>query len=387
MLSYKFRIYPNKKQTEKLEFALEMCRQTYNSLLAELQEQAKINRNEIQHRIVELKEAKPELKEVYSKTLQYECYRLFSNLSALRELKKKGRKVGRMRFKGRGWFKTINYNQSGFDLLEREARYDILELSKIGKIRIRKHREVEGNIKQVCIKKSCNRWYAILITDAERKFQNGDKILGIDLGINHFIADSEGNFVEHPHNIERFSSKLKKAQQDMFRKKKGSNSRMKARIKVAKIHQKIENCRNDFLHKITTELVKKCKIIVIEDLHIKEMMQFSWNARNMVDASWGKFLLMLEQKVESTTVQLIRINPKDTTKTCSNCGKIQDMPLWKRIYKCECGLEIDRDTNSAINIKNKLGQGLSFVENKSSVDCRNNQQDLSMKQEAPLRAV
>ena len=376
-------MYPNKEQRERLEFALEMCRQTYNSLLFDLQEQAKINRKEIQHRIVELKEAKPELKEIYSKTLQYECYRLFSNLSALSHLKKNGKRVGRMRFKGRGWFKTFQYNQSGFDLKRINKRNGILELSKIGNIKIRLHREVEGKIKQIVIKKAVDKWFACIVTDAVIQREIGDKVLGIDLGINHFIADSEGNFVENPYNIKRFSKKLKQAQRELSKKKKGSNNRYKARIKIAKIHEKIENCRNDFLHKTSTELIKKCRIIIVEDLKIKEMMSSCYNAKNMADASWSKFLQMLEQKVESTTAKVVRVNPKNTTKTCSKCGNIQDMPIWKRTYKCKCGLEIDRDYNSAINIKNKfISQELAIVENKSSTDCRNNQQDLSMKQEA-----
>jgi len=389
MISYKCRIYPNKEQRERLEFALEMCRQTYNNLLSDLQEQTKINRGEIQHRVVELKEANPELKDVYSKTLQYECYRLFSNLSALAHLKRNGKRVGRMRFKGRGWFKTFQYNQSGFSLKRINKRNGILELSKIGNIKIRLHREVEGRIKQIVIKKAVDKWFACIVTDAIIQREIGDKILGIDLGINHFIVDSEGNFVENPYNIKRFSERLKQAQQDLSRKKKGSHNRWKAKLKVAKIHEKIENCRNDFLHKTSTELIKKCKIIVVEDLKIKEMMMNFYNAKNMADASWGKFLQMLEQKVESTNAQVVRVNPKNTSKTCSECGNIQDMPVWKRVYNCKCGLELDRDTNSAINIRNKYNsQELAFVENKSYTDCRNNQQDLSMKQEAlPFRVV
>ncbi|MEM4270658.1 MAG: RNA-guided endonuclease TnpB family protein [Candidatus Pacearchaeota archaeon] len=382
MIAYKFRIYPNAEQEDKLNFALDICRYVYNSLLGELQSQAKIDRAKIQHKIVELKKIHPVMRDVYSKTLQYECYRLFSNLSALRVLKRNGKKVGRLRFKSRGWFKTINYNQSGFSLKETGKRFDILSLSKIGDIKILKHREIEGKLKQICIKKSVDKWYAILITDAERKLQNGDKILGLDLGINHFIADSEGNFVEHPRNIARFEKKLKQAQRELSRKKRGSHNRYKAKQKLAKIHEKIENCRNDFLHKLTTELVRKCKIIVVEDLHIKEMMQTSYNAKNMADASWGKFLLMLEQKVESTTAQLIKINPKNTTKTCSSCGKLHNMPLYKRQMKCDCGLDINRDTNSAINILKEgyiIGQDLSFVEKKPLLS---SEQVFSVKQEA-----
>lgn len=146
MITYKFRLYPNNQQRERLDLSLDICRQTYNNLLEELQNQTKINRAEIQHKIVELKESRPELKEVYSKTLQYECYRLFSNLSALKVLKKNGRKVGRLRFKGRGWFKTMQFNQSGFSLEIVKKQKGILHLSKIGDIQIKVHREVVGKI-------------------------------------------------------------------------------------------------------------------------------------------------------------------------------------------------------------------------------------------------
>jgi putative transposase len=384
MIAYKFRMYPNAKQEDKLHFTFDVCRNTYNSLLGEMQSQEKINRGKIQHKIVELKEENPSMKEVYSKTLQYECYRLFSNLSALRMLKKNGKKVGRLRFKGRNWFKTINYNQSGFSLKETGKRFDILSLSKIGDIKILKHREIEGKLKQICIKKSVDKWYAILITDANKKLKNGNKILGLDLGINNFIADNEGNFVEHPKTIARFEKKLKSAQRELSKKKRGSHNRYKAKQKLAKIHERIENCRNDFLHKLTTELVRKCKVIVVEDLHIKEMMQTFYNSKNMADASWGKFLLMLEHKVESTNAQLIKINPKNTTKTCSSCGKLHNMPLYKRQMKCDCGLDINRDTNSAINILLKggypTGQELSFAEKKPLLV---SEQVFSLKQEAP----
>ena len=114
MKAYKFRIYPNKEQEEKLDFTLDICRQTYNMMLGELNEQVVIDKAQIQAMLPDMKICEPKFREIYSKTLQYECYKLFSNLSALRVLKNNKKKVGRLRFKGKGWFKTINYNQSGF---------------------------------------------------------------------------------------------------------------------------------------------------------------------------------------------------------------------------------------------------------------------------------
>ena len=378
-------MYPNKTTREKLDFALDICRQTYNNLLGEMNNQAKIDRKAVQHKIVELKNVRPELKEVYSKTLQYECYRLFSNLSALRELKKHGKKVGRLRFKGRDWFKTIFYNQSGF-WFEQKGKKGILELSKIGIIQVKSHRQVEGKIKQITIKKSLGKWYCMIVTDFIQKRVCGEKEIGIDLGINNYIMDSEGNFIEHPKTLDKHSAVLKLAQQDLSRKKKGSNNRRKAKFRVAKVHEKIERVRNDFLHKLSNQYVKDCKLIVVEDLAIKDMMGSCYNAKNIADASWGRFIQFLCYKAESAGCKVEKVNPKNTTKQCSNCGNIQKMPLWIRTYKCSgCGCEIDRDLNSAINIKNKsMSQELAHVENNSSVQT---EQELSMKQETITSTV
>lgn len=378
MITYKFRMYPNKEQREKLELSFDICRQTYNNLLEEMNNQIKIDRNKIQHRIVEIKRENPEINQVYSKTLQYECYRLFSNLSALRELKKRGHKVGRLRFKGKGWFKTINYNQSGFSF-EQENKKGILHLSKIGNIKVKSHRQAEGKIKQVTIKKSLGKWYCMLVSEAKLQRKCGKGIIGIDLGINNYIYDSNGNSVEHPKTIQKYSDELKEAQQNLSRKKKGSHNRNKARFVVAKLHEKIERTRNDFLHKLSDLYVKKYKIIVVEDLSIKNMMENFYNSKNMADASWGKFIQLLCYKAENAGGKVEKINPKNTTKQCSNCGNIQKMPLWIRTYNCEvCGISINRDYNSAKNILNKFsGKELTCVGD----DVRLSKQ-LSMKREA-----
>ena len=376
MKAYKFRIYPNKEQTEKLEFALDTCRQAYNMMLGELNEQVIIDRNMIQAILPDLKICEPRFKEVYSKTLQYECYRLFSNLSALRVLKKNKKKVGRLRFKGKGWFKTINYNQSGFSLDEENKK---LNLSKIGNIKIKIHREVEGKIKQITIKKSIDKWYVTLITDAVIKTECGTKEIGIDLGINNYLVDSDNNVVENPKILNYYKKELRTKQKNLSRKKKGSNNRKKAKKSVAKLYEKITNVRRDFLHKLTTKLVKENKFIVMEKLDIKQMSQQKFfNARNMLDCSWGKFGGLLNYKAENAGCLVVKVNPKNTSKMCSSCGNLQDMPLWKRIYECDCGLILDRDYNSAKNIL-KLGQELSYVENNPSVPLV---QGLSVKQEA-----
>ena len=147
--TYKFRLYPKKEQQDKLDLSLEVCRQTYNQLLSGLDE--RFTKNELQNYLLDLKVVFPEMKNIHSKVLQMENQRLFGNLSSLSQLKKKGKKVGRLRFKGKNWFKTFTYNQSGFKLTPIKNKKGLLFLSKIGDIPIKLHRQVDGKIKSITI--------------------------------------------------------------------------------------------------------------------------------------------------------------------------------------------------------------------------------------------
>jgi putative transposase len=172
-ITYKIRLYPNAEQEQKLLWTLDKCRLVYNWVLEGLNNQAQPNKLELQSMLLKLKEKYPELKDLYSKVLQMIVHQLFSNLGALAKLKKKGKKVGRLRFKGKGWFKTFIYNQSGFKIIKTYKRIDKLHLSKIGDISIRIYRGIEGNIKQILIKKyNSGKWYAhISVKESNRMEQ------------------------------------------------------------------------------------------------------------------------------------------------------------------------------------------------------------------------
>jgi len=362
MITYKFRLYPTKAQEQQLFKTFNSCRFTYNQLLEKLNKSKKINKSGIQHHIIKLKKDNPELDTVYSKTLQYECYRLFSNLKSLSQLKKKGHKVGKLRFKGRDWFKTINYNQSGFKLNQLGTRYGKLHLSKIGDIDIRCHRITSGKIKQITIKKANNKWFAHIVTDGQYTKQKGTGQVGIDLGIINFLSDDKGNHIKSPLFLNKGLAKIKKAHVRLSRKKLGSQNRLRAKQDLSKLYERINNQRTDFLHKLSTKLVLENQLICMEKLAINKMASKKrkfGNRRNLYDCSWGKFISMVKLKAESAGAQFIEVNPMNTSKTCSNCGTIQSIPLSQRTYSCDCGLELDRDTNAARNI---LAQGLSFVE-------------------------
>ena len=362
LLTYKFRIYPSKQQEQKLLFTLDKCRFTYNKLLEILNKQEKINQSEIQANIPKLKEQYSELNEVYSKTLQYECYRLFSNLRALSRLKKNGKNIGCLRFKGKDWFKTFTYNQSGFVLEIKNKRYNKLHLSKIGALQIKTHRVINGSIKQVQIKKECSgKWFALLcvyMNQQEKQRIRTNKSIGIDLGTINFIYDSDGNHIDAPRFLNKSLKKLAGEQRKLSRKKKGSKNRIKQKINVATIHERIFNQRNDFLHKTSRYYVNNYDFIAAEDLDIRNIIKESYLARNIMDASWNHFLQMLKYKAESAGISFVKVNPRNTTSKCYKCGTIVKKPLYERIHKCTCGLEIDRDHNAALNIL-KSGQELA----------------------------
>ena len=213
ILTYRFRTYPKKEEEQKLIWTLNKCRFVYNKLLEELNRQKKISKNDLQPSIVELKKDFPELKDVYSKVLQYENHKLFSNLRALAKTKKNGRKVGKLRFKSKNSFKTFTYNQSGFKIIEKQNRYVELHLSKIGRILVIKHRMIKGKIKQITIKRyPSQKWYALVVVENKKEIprKQNTRRVGIELGIMNYVYDSDGNHFDNPKSLDNSLKKLKK---------------------------------------------------------------------------------------------------------------------------------------------------------------------------------
>lgn len=201
-------------------------------------------------------------------------YQLYSNLKALSKLKKNGKKVGKLRYKGK-WFKTFVYNQSGFKIIKTGKRLDKLHLSKIGDIPIRIHREIEGKIKQIIIKRyNSGKWFALVCVEKEiRTRAKTNKVVGIDVGVKYFLTDSEGRQIENPKFYEKTLERIKIEQKRLSKKKKGSKNYEKQRKKLAKYYEKLTNQRNDFLHKLSKFYVDNYDAIYVEDLNIRNMVR------------------------------------------------------------------------------------------------------------------
>jgi len=315
VLSYRFRLYPSKMMESTLNRQMALCRWLYNRLLSELNlardKGIMLKQLDTQALIVDLKHhERPELEGVYSKVLQMVNHQLWSNIKALAELKKKGRRIGKLRFKGKGWFKTLNFNQSGFRLEGKK-----LVLSKVGKIPIKLHREPKGKIKGVIVKRErSGRWYAIFqVEDEPEPLPRTGRVIGIDVGIRHFLTDTEGRRVENPRFYERSLGRIRVRHKQLSRKLKGSRNREKAEIRLAKTYEKLVDQRNDFLHKLSRSYISHYDLIAVENLNISNMARNHSLAQKILDASWGKFFSMLAYKAERAGRRLVRVNPRGTS--------------------------------------------------------------------------
>jgi putative transposase len=344
--AYKYRVYPTKAQERELNKHLWIAKNLWNELL----EHSKQNyedfglfptKNTLQ--------AMSKNHGLFSQTQQEVSHRVFESVMRTFKLRKKGIQCGFPRFKSIDRMRSLYYPQAGFKLLSDKE----LKVSPFGELKIRQHREIGGKIKTLTLKKSpSGKWFATFVVEQEpvSPKENSGQQVGIDLGLKEFGVISNGMVIHNPRHLKAYESDLASAQRHLSRKVKGSQNRKKAKLKVAKLHERVSNIRADFLHKTTTDLVSNYSLIALEELAPKQMVQENYG-KQINDAGWGTFTSMLSYKAESAGCEVVFVNPKGTTKTCSCCGYQQDMPLSERIYYCpSCGMLKDRDLNAAINI-------------------------------------
>ncbi|MBU0958351.1 MAG: transposase, partial [Nanoarchaeota archaeon] len=345
-----FRIYPSSKQKVRIVNSLKTCKAIYNELLA-------LNKDAYKFGQVSLsgfdfnKYLTGKYPNIHSQSKQNvsdRVHKAFKNF--FRRVKENAKEKGFPRFKSR--VNSITFPQSGFRLLSDKR----LKLSKIGNIPIILHRVPKGKIKTLTIKQNkSGQWFAIFSCEVENKgkpidFPQNSKI-GIDVGIENFATLSNGETIVNPHFLIKAEHRLKRLQRRLSRKNKGSVNRRKARFRLAKQHIKVSNIRADWLHKLTKSLTLKYGTIAIEDLKIPNMVKNHHLAKSITDASWGIFAKNLEYKAVISGSELIEVNPRNTSKTCSECGTIVDMPLSKRKFSCHsCGFVCHRDLNASLNI-------------------------------------
>jgi len=260
---------------------------------------------------------------------------------------KRNEKPGFPRFKGKNRYDSFTLRQTGWKL---NGRY--LVIRNIGTFKLRLSRLIEGNIKTVTIRRnSTSKWYVSFACEnvPTKTLPESQSIIGIDVGLENFATLSNSSTIENPRYFKNGHDILRKRQQSLSRKVKGSNRRNKARILVAKAHEKVKNQRRDFRYKTATTLLREYGTVCIEDMK-------SWNGfknlnKSMRDASWFEFFNILCFKAEDAGRTVIKVPARGTSQLCSQCGARVPKDLSVRIHSCpHCGLTIHRDYNSALNI-------------------------------------
>lgn len=355
--AYKFRIYPNSEQKEFFAKTFGCTRFIYNKMLNEKIEYYKETKKMLKNTPAQYKEEFQWLKEVDSLALsnaQLHLETAYKNFF-------RDPKIGFPKFKSKksNQFSYTTNNQNRTIYISGKH----IKLPKLKTIvKIKQHREIpkEAKIKSATISKTATEKYYISILveyekeKAEREIDVNNAI-GIDFSMKELIVTSTGIKPEYPRYYRQALKKLSKEQRKLSSCEKGSNNRNKQREKVAKLHEKVKNQRQDFLHKLSRQITNECDIVCIEDLNMKAMSQSLNFGKSVADNSYGKFVGYLKYKLEEEGKKLIKIDKWfPSSKTCSKCGKVkEELLLSERIYSCECGYTEDRDINASINIKNE----------------------------------
>jgi len=358
----KFRAYPNKEQQNLINQTLGCCRLIYNKGLAMRNDAfsngTKANYGHTSAMLTHLKKQEDFsfLKDVDSIALQ----------QSLRDLEHSFKNFFDKRAK-HPQFKSKHNNYQSYRTVNQGDNIRIvgnrIKLPKLGFVKIKQSMEV-GHINNVTVERTpTGKYFVVLNVDFEpRIIKNNGNSIGIDVGIKEFYTDSNGNTVHNPKHLEKAMRTLAKEQRRLSRKKKGSNNRNKQRIKVARLHEKVTNQRNDFLQKQSTMLVRENQTICIEDLNVKGMIRNHKLAKSIASVSWSKFFNMLEYKAVWYGNDIIKVPTMyPSSQSCSCCGFKNPLVrnLAVRKWECpNCHTLHNRDLNASINILNK---GLSVA--------------------------
>ncbi|WP_246148298.1 RNA-guided endonuclease InsQ/TnpB family protein [Nonomuraea turkmeniaca] len=380
--SYRFLLRPTSKQAAALAACLESHRQLYNAALehrrtAYAKAGVTIRYGDQSGELKHIRAGDPDGQGRWSfSSQQATLRRLDKAFGAFFRRVKKGEKPGYPRFKGRGWFDTVEWPKDGDG-----CRWDsqahptatYVRLQGVGHVRVHQHRPVKGTVKTISVKREASRWLLLLSCDhvPAQPLPATGAAAGIDMGVTSLVTTSDGEHLANPRHLATSAGRLAAAQRDLAGKKRGSKRRRKAVARLAALHAKVRRQRLDGAHKAALALVRAYDLIAHEDLHIANMTKRaaprpdsagghlpngasakSGLGRSILDAGWGVFLTILAHKAESAGRELIAVEPRNTSRTCSRCGHCtKENRLTQAEFACAaCGHTAHADVNAAINI-------------------------------------
>ncbi len=367
MQAYKFQLRPKAKQANLMLGFAGCCRFVWNKALALEKEtyQAEGKRLGFYNLCKALRDWKKEeetsfLAGAHSQILQFVLKDLDQAYKNFFE-----KRANFPRFKKKGVHNTFRYPQ-GFKLDEGNSR---IYLPKIGWVRYRKSRVIEGTPKQVAVSLSAGEWYVSILTEREvvEHIHPSQSSIGIDMGVAHFAMLSDGSTIEPLNSFRKYEKKLAKLQRKQARCKKFSANWQKVKSRIQRLHLHIANARKDFLHKASTMISKNHAVVVLEDLKVRNMSSSKTGGKrksrlnkSILDQGWFEFRRQLTYKLAWLGGSLIAIPPQYTSQTCSRCGCVDKQNRQTQAkFKCiACGFEINADHNAALNI---LAAGLAVT--------------------------
>lgn len=364
--AFKYKLNPTKAQTQVLDSWLNLCRNLYNCALeqrifAYQRRAVSVSVYEQLKSLPELKEVLPQYADIHAHVLQDVLQRLDRTYKAFFTRVKRGAVAGFPRFKGKDRCDSFCYKEYKA-IVSPDAKH--VYLPKIGNIRLRLSRPVEGNVKTATVKREADGWYVIFSCEvqASLKTPTGQNV-GLDVGLQHFFVTSDGYHAPNKQYFNKAQKALAKAQRRLARRKRGSKNREDAKVQVAKRHQKVARQRRDYQHFQAQKLVKKYDALAVEDLNVKGLAR-SILAKSVHDVAWGQFISILSSKAEEAGRQVIKVSPNYTSQMCPSCGTVKKKSLAERTHRCPCGCVMPRDLASAIVIAGRadlLGDNVAAV--------------------------